>query len=273
MSPPPKLTDRAALARNRTRAADAPEDFLHALAADEVKDRLAMVNKSFNAPAIVTGHPGFWADVVPGARIVADDEVLDLKPVAHDLLIHAMALHWAGDPVGQMIQCLRALKPDGVFLAILFGGQTLHELRAALGQAEVEITGGLSPRVVPMGEIRDLGGLLQRAGFALPVADSLPLTASYETPLHLMRELRAMGEQNALVNRLKHFTRLSVIRRASELYASAYAEPDGRVRATFELIFLMGWAPDPNQPQPLRPGSAQSRLAEALGTVELPLKD
>lgn len=273
MPTPPKLTDRAALIRNRTRAARAPETFLHGLAADEVKDRLAMVNKSFNQAAIVTGHGDFWSDVVPGARIVADEDLLALEPQTQDLVVHAMALHWAGDPVGQMIQCLRALKPDGLFLAVLFGGQTLHELRAALGQAEVEISGGLSPRVAPMAEIRDLGALLQRAGFAMPVVDSLPLTASYETPLHLMRDLRAMGEQNALADRLRHGTRPSVIRRADELYAQTYAEPDGRVRASFELIFCLGWAPDPSQPQPLRPGSARARLAEALNTVEMPLED
>lgn len=273
MLTPPKLTNRAALARARTRAAKAPEHFLHAIAADEIKDRLAMVNKSFNAPVIVTGHNDFWQDVIPGARIVADEELIDLEPRAHDLVIHAMALHWAHDPVGQMIQCQRTLEPDGLFLAVLFGGQTLHELRAALGQAEIEITGGLSPRVAPMAEIRDLGALLQRAGFALPVADSVPLTASYESPLHLMRELRAMGEQNALEARLRHFTRRDVIERAAEHYTAAFAEPDGRVRATFELIFLLGWAPDSSQPQPLRPGSAKSRLSEALGAVELPLKD
>lgn len=273
MTTPPQLTDRSALRRNRARAALAPEGFLHALAAGEIEDRLAMVKKSFTAPAIVTGHPGFWRDLLPDTRIVADDEVLALEPGAHDLVIHAMALHWANDPVGQMIQCLRALKPDGLFLAVFFGGQTLHELRAALGQAEVEISGGLSPRVAPMAELRDLGALLQRAGFALPVADAVLLKTSYASPLHLMRELRAMGEQNAQSARLRHFTRPGVIRRASQLYVNSFAEPDGRIRATFELIFLHGWAPDASQPQPLRPGSAQARLAEALGTVELPLKD
>ncbi|MEZ5716502.1 MAG: methyltransferase domain-containing protein [Paracoccaceae bacterium] len=273
MTTPPNLTDRAALRRNRARAARAPEGFLHALAADEIKDRLAMVKKSFTAPVIVTGHPDFWRDVLPGARIVADDEVLALEPGAQDLVIHAMALHWANDPVGQMIQCLRALRPDGLFLAVLFGGQTLTELRAALGQAEIELAGGLSPRVAPMAELRDLGALLQRAGFALPVADAVPLKASYQSALHLMRELRAMGEQNAQSARLRHFTRPGVIRRTGELYADSFAEADTRIRATFELIFLHGWAPDPGQPQPLRPGSAQARLAEALGTFELPLKD
>jgi SAM-dependent methyltransferase len=205
--------------------------------------------------------------------IVAEEETLDLEPGAHELVIHAMALHWANDPVGQLIQCLRALKPDGLFLAVMFGGQTLHELRAALAQAEAEVMGGLSPRVAPMAEIRDLGALLQRAGFSLPVADSLPLKASYASPWHLMRELGAMGERSALRARPRHFARRAVFERAAELYQSAFADKDGRVQATFELIFLTGWAPDPSQPKPMRPGSAQARLAEALGSQEIALKD
>ena len=202
-----------------------------------------------------------------------DDEVLALHPGAHDLVIHALALHWANDPVGQLIQCRRALKPDGLMLTVAFGGQTLNELRSALGQAEIEVTGGLSPRVAPMGEIRELGALLQRAGFALPVADSLPLTVSYATPLHLMRDLRAMGETNALKTRLRHATRRAVMLRACEIYCETFGDAQGRVPATFDLIVLTGWAPDESQPKPLRPGSATARLAEALGTQENPLKD
>ena len=273
MSQPPLLSDRQALVRNRARAAQAPESFLHAIAADEIKHRLSMVNKSFNDPVIVTGHGNFWGAQMPEMDIITDGDTLNLTPGAHDLVIHAMALHWANDPVGQMIQCLRALKPDGLFMAASFGGQTLHELRAALAQAEAEVTGGLSPRVAPMAEIRDLGALLQRAGFALPVADSLPLKTSYETPWHLMHELGAMGERNALQARPRHFARRAVFERATELYQNAFPEKDIRVQATFELIFLAGWAPDPSQPQALRPGSAQSRLAEALGVQEMPLKD
>ena len=281
MSKPPTLFDRQALSRNRARAAKAFEPFLHVIAADEIKHRLSMVNKSFNAPAIVTGHGEFWASemasemagVLPEMQVVADDETLDLAVGGHDLVIHAMALHWANDPVGQLIQCLRALKPDGLFLAVSFGGQTLHQLRASLAQAEAEVSGGLSPRIAPMAEIRDQGALLQRAGFALPVADSLPVQTSYETAWHLMRELGAMGERNALESRLRRFTRRAVFDRAAELYQSVFAAENGRVDATFELIFLAGWAPDPSQPKPLRPGSAQSRLANALGALEIPLKD
>ncbi len=136
-------------------------------------------------------------------RTVADADVLPLAAETHDLVVHALALHWANDPVGQLVQARRALRPDGLFLAALFGGETLDELRAALAEAEVEALGGLSPRVAPMGEIRDLGGLLQRAGFALPVADSRSFDVSYPTPVHLMRDLRAMGETNVMRDRLR----------------------------------------------------------------------
>ncbi|MDX1782156.1 MAG: methyltransferase domain-containing protein [Thalassovita sp.] len=271
MTDAPRLSDRKALLHNRARASRDPALFLHETALEEVQDRLAMVNRTFTNPAIVTGFPDFWSGLFPNATVVSDDEVLALDPGAHDLVIHAMALHWANDPVGQIIQCRRALKPDGFFTAAMFGGQTLAELRSALAEAEIELTGGLSPRVLPMAEIRDLGGLLQRAGLTLPVADNLALTVSYETPFHLMRDLRAMGETNALDGRLRHPTRPSVLRRAAEIYRAHHADADDRVSATFELVFLAGWAPDPSQPQPLRPGSATARLAEALGTRETKL--
>jgi SAM-dependent methyltransferase len=247
--------------------------FLHETACDETQDRLSMVNRGFTAPAIITPFPQVWAPAFPQAHVVADNEVLDLEEDAHDLVIHALALHWADDPVGQLIQCRRALKPDGLLLALTFGGQTLHELRAALGQAEAEVAGGLSPRVLPMGEIRELGALLQRAGFALPVADALPLNTSYQSALHLMHDLRAMGENNALHARLKRPTRRAVLLRAAQIYAESFGTEDGRIPATFELITLTAWAPDASQPQPLRPGSASQRLADALNTTELPLKD
>jgi SAM-dependent methyltransferase len=273
MNQAPNLTDRAALIRNRTRALRNPAMFLQETAVEEFQDRLSLVNKTFQAPAIVTGFPDFWATAFPGAKIVADDDVLDLDPAAHDLVIHAMCLHWANDPVGQMIQCRRALRPDGLFLAGLFGGQTLQELRASLAEAESRVAGGLSPRVAPMAEIRDLGGLLQRAGLALPVADSIPLTVSYQSMFHLMRDLRAMGEGNALDARLRRPTRRDVLNAAAEIYAQTYGDDQSRITATFELIFLLGWAPDDSQPQPLRPGSATARLADALGTQETKLSD
>jgi SAM-dependent methyltransferase len=267
------LTDRPALLRNRARAMPAPALFLHEAAADEIKDRLTMVNKSFSQMALVSGFPQAWQNWFPEARCVPDEETLPLEEGAHDLLIHAMGLHWANDPVGQLIQARRALQPDGLFLGVFFGGETLHELRASLAQAEADLTGGLSPRVAPMGEIRDLGALLQRAGFALPVADYLPLRASYESPLHLMRDLRAMGETSALAARPRHPMRPLVMMRACELYVENFATTDGRVPASFDLMVLTGWAPDESQPQPLRPGSATTRLADALGTRESSLKD
>ena len=272
MSEMPKLTDRAALTRNRARALRDPALFLHETAAEEFQDRLSVVNRSFTAPAIVTGFPDFWSSLLPNARIVADEDTLDLEPGAHDLVIHAMSLHWANDPVGQMIQARRALKPDGLFLAALLGGQTLSELRIALAEAESRLTGGLSPRVAPMAEIRDLGGLLQRSGLALPVADSVPLTVSYQSALHLMRDLRAMGETNALWTRRRAPTRRDVLQEAARIFAETYGQ-DGRIPATFEMIFLLGWAPDDSQPKPLRPGSASTRLADALKTTEIKLPD
>ena len=273
MTQTPKLTDRAALLRNRARAGQAPALFLQEEAAAEVKDRLELVNRSFTQPAVVTGFPQLWQSVFPDARIVADSEVLELEEGAHDLVVHSLALHWASDPVGQLIQLRRALRPDGLCLVSLFGGQTLHELRSALAEAEVRTTGGLSPRILPMGEIRDLGGLLQRAGLALPVADSVSLTVSYADPFSLMRDLRAMGEGNALDARLRRPTRRAVLEEAARIYIEQHGDTEGRIPATFEMIFLSGWAPDASQPKPLRPGSAQARLADALGSVESKLRD
>lgn len=266
------LTDRASLIRNRHRAGRAPVAFLHELARAEIEDRLAMVKKSFRAAAVVGGFPRLWQGLLPDAQQVEDADTLPLDEAAHDLVVHAMALHWANDPVGQLIQARRALRPDGLFLAVFPGGQTLHELRASLAQAEADLSGGLSPRVAPMGEVRALGALLQRAGFALPVADAVRLNASYASPIELMRELRGMGEGNALADRRRQPTRRALIDRACAIYRESYGA-GGRIPATFELIVLTGWAPAPGQPQPLRPGSATTRLADALGTRETPLED
>lgn len=270
MTDRPRMTDPTALARHRTRAR--PEGlFLHETAAAEIQDRLAMVNKSFTRQAVVTPFAAPWRAHLPEAEIIPDTEVLALEGAPYDLVVHGLALHWADDPVGQIIQCRRALRPDGLFLAASLGGQTLQELRACLGQAEIELTGGLSPRVAPMGELRDVGGLLQRAGLALPVADADSLTVSYADAWALMRDLRAMGETNALEARLRRPTRRAVLERAVALYAESFAAPGGRITATFELIYLAGWAPDASQPKPLRPGSAQQRLADALKVPETKL--
>lgn len=261
---PPLLTDRRALALHRARAT---ATFLQVEVASEIHERLTEVNRSFTDPVVVTGFAQVW----PEFPTVPDDEVLDLALGAHDLVVHALALHWANDPVGQLVQCRRALRPDGWFVAVMFGGQTLHELRACLAEAESEVTGGLSPRVLPMGEIRDLGGLLQRAGFALPVADAFTKKVIYRDALHLMQDLRAMGEGNALAQRLRRPTSRRVLLRAAEIYAQRFAAPNGGIEATFELICLTGWAPHDSQQKPLRPGSAAARLADALKVAEAPL--
>ena len=266
----PQITDRRALMRNRARA-DKNGLFLQDQAADEVHERQVEVNRTFTDVAIVTGFPEYWAEKYPDATIVSDEETLALEPQSFDLVLHMMCLHWANDPVGQLAQCRHALRPDGLMLCTFLGGQTLHELRASLAEAEANITGGLSPRVAPMGEIRDLGGLLQRAGFALPVADSATLTASYVNAFHLMHDLRKMGENNALAQRVKHATRRNLLTEAACIYADHFHNADNRVDATFESITLTGWAPAENQPQPLRPGSAKARLADALGTKETSL--
>jgi SAM-dependent methyltransferase len=260
---PPILTDRHALNRNRAKATAM---VLQEMAVAEVKERLTEVNRTFTSPAVVTGFPGLWPEMVT----VPDADHLRLTPNTYDLMIHALSLHWANDPVGQLVQCRHALRPDGWFVGLLFGGQTLHELRACLAQAESEVTGGMSPRVLPMGEIRDLGALLQRAGFGLPVADSFTTTARYRDAFHLMHDLRAMGEGNALAARLRRPTRRGVFERAAELYQT-FQGVDGRIPATFEIVVLTGWAPHESQQKPLRPGSAANRLADALSSAELKL--
>ena len=268
MTPQPRLVDATALSRHRARAR-LPSDgsgpgFLHRIAADEIEERLKDVNRTFTAPAIVTAHPEIWRATIPGAKIVPPDEILALDQGTHDLVLHAMALHWTDDPVGQIVQCRRALQADGLFLAVAFGGETLSELRVALAEAEVAEMGGLSPRVAPMAEVRQWGALLQRAGLALPVADSLPSDVRYDDLFALMRDLRQMGETNALLERHRRPVRRSLFNRAAALYATRFGDGAGRLRATFELIFLTGWAPHESQQKPLRPGSARSRLADAL---------
>jgi SAM-dependent methyltransferase len=297
----PQLFDIAALARRRDRAvrlgfADGA-DFLWRIAADRIAERLEDTARAFPEAVLVGTGAGAVAEALPvkaGSERFAQHDpspamaamaeaarpgtaaALDLAaplPFAEagaDLALSVLQMHWLDDPVGHLVQLRRALRPDGLMIACLFGGRTLAELRAALGSAEAEVTGGLTPRVAPMGEIRDLGALLQRAGFAMPVADAETVRASYESPLALMRELRAMGETNILAGRARGCLRRDLLMRAAELYAEHHAGPDGRVPATFELVFLTGWSPGPDQPTPLRPGSARTRLADALGTIEVP---
>lgn len=270
MSKPLPLVDLCALARNRARARDR---FLQKLAADELDDRISMVKMAFQSVAVVTPFPDVWIPRRPDARIVAPSQTLELEPGTHDLVIHSMDLHWAEDPVGQLIQCRRALKPNGLLLAACLGGQTLHELRACLAEAETRLCGGLSPRVAPMAEIRDLGALLQRAGLALPVADSFTQTVAYADLPALLHDLRANGETNALAQRRRSASPRGLFDLAQDIYRTAFTTPEGRLCATYEIIVLTGWAPDQSQPQPLRPGSATQRLADALGAEEQKLHD
>ncbi len=269
MTHPPDLTDRRTLVARRARALrQGAELFLHEEVAYEIEERLSEVNKTFTAPAVVTGFPQVWRSRIAGAKIVADDPVLALAPEAHDLVIHMLALHWASDPVGQLVQCRQALRPDGLMIAVLFGGRTLHELRAVLAEAESRLTGGLSPRVLPMAEIRDLGAALQRAGFALPVADAVTKTITYRSAFHLFADLRAMAETNAMARRSRKPVPRALFPEAARLYAEYFAASGDRIAATFEILFLTGWAPHEGQQKPLRPGSAAARLADALGVPE-----
>lgn len=245
-----------------------PDLYLHEHAAREIKERLAEVNRPFTDMAIVTGMPAFWQEMFPLAKVVPDDDVIALAPDSQDLVLHAGALHWSDDPVGQLIQCRRALRPDGLFIAAMAGGRTLSELRTALAEAEASISGSLTARVLPMGEIRDLGALLGRAGFALPVADIVPLAVSFRNLGHLASDLRRMGEGSALVGRgLRHGSR-ALFRRTDDLLARHFGDGSGRILVTFETVFLTGWCPGPGQQVPLRPGSALARLADVLENVE-----
>ena len=272
MSSPPEIFDRTALTARRQRAQTAPVLFLHEEAASQCSERLLEVNRTFTTAAIVGAMLDVWADILVSERVFEtadcrpDDDRIDLAAEAHDLIVHALALHAANDPVGQLIQMRHALKPDGLMLCCLFGGQSLNELRSCLAEAEIEVSGGLSPRVSPMGDIRDLGALLQRAGFALPVADTITLTITYADLRTLVSDLRGMAETNILTARSRQPTPKAVFDRTEALYRDKFSDADGRLIATVELVFLTGWKPGPGQQQPLKPGSAAMRLADALKT-------
>ncbi|MDO5621784.1 MAG: SAM-dependent methyltransferase [Paracoccus sp. (in: a-proteobacteria)] len=267
------LIDRPALSRNRARALRLGlADFLHRIAGDEIHFRLEEINRRFTDTAVISGFPEIWSEIFPQARQLHDDDVLDLAPASLDLVIHALALHQSNDPVGQMVQAARALRPDGLFIGVVLGGETLAGLRDALRRAEAEMTGGLSPRSLPMAEIRDWGGLLGRAGLALPVADQISQKVSYRDLPHLARDLRAMGETNALTARLRSLSRRAIFTRAGEIMAREQADVNdpARISVTYEMIFLTGWSPADNQQKPLRPGSATTSLAEALNSQSKP---
>lgn len=287
MNSPSLIFDRALIRRRLLRAnAAGGEDFLLRAAADDLCERLSLIKRDFaSVVEIGSASPQLsarlaqegrrivrlapLAQLVGGAPlVVGDDEALPFAEARFDLAISALSLHLVNDLPGALIQIRRILRPDGLFLGCLLGGSTLKELRSALGAAETEICGGVSPRVVPFADVRDMGGLLQRAGLALPVADSEPLTVRYRDMFALMADLRAMGATNALVARLRKPAPRRLFLRAAEIYAERFSDPDGRVRASFELIFVSGWALHESQQKPLRPGSATMRLEDALKGVK-----
>ena len=282
----PIVFDRAMLRRRRERArALGPETFLLERAAADLAERLGAVLRRFDVAvdlgtaadalrnALADNAIGtlFGASLLAddGVSVVADEEALPFRDGSLDLVVSALALHFVNDLPGALIQIRRALKPDGLLLAAMLGGDTLTELRQSFAEAEAEIEGGVSPHVAPFTDVREMGALLQRAGFALPVTDVDRLTVRYSSPFILMGELRRMGATNVLTERRRTPLRRATLKRMAEIYAQRFSDRDGKIRATFEIVWLSGWAPHESQQQPLRPGSAKSRLADALGTIEI----
>ena len=293
MSGPPRLFDRARHRLRLTRAATNYAGFLKRRAADDIVERLEAIRRDFPVAVDLGARDGAFARALaasdaaakvgllvetdlspamltgrPGARIVADEELLPFAPQSLDLVVSSLALHWTNDLVGALIQIRQALKPDGLFVGAILGGATLSELRAALTDAELEVRGGAGPRVSPFADAYDAAGLLQRAGFALPVADVDRVTVRYDHALALIADLRAMGETSVLAEGAGRPLTRALIARAAEIYAERFGQADGRIPATFEILTLTGWSPHESQPQPLRPGSAKMRLADALKTTE-----
>jgi len=287
--PHPLIFDRRLLRARRVRAAaHEPATFLVERAAEDLAGRLSAILRKFDL-ALDLGTPtdavrsalanrvGAIVAVDPVASqlageclaVAADEEALPFRDASLDLVVSALTLQFVNDLPGTLIQIRRALRPDGLFLAAMIGGDSLAELREAFAQAEAEVEGGVSPRVAPFADLRDLGALLQRAGFALPVTDVDRLTVRYASPLALMHDLRRMGASNALSERRRTPLRRTTLHRVFEIYAERFADPDGRIRATFEIVWLSGWAPHESQQKPLKPGSAKTRLADALRTQEV----
>jgi SAM-dependent methyltransferase len=276
--------------RNRVAAGAVRHEFLLARAADDIAERLGAVRRVFPTALVLGAYHGLLGrrlrripgievvfDLEPAARLLAqcdgprveaDEEALPFAEGSLDLVVSALSLQFVNDLPGALVQVRRALRPDGLLLAAMLGGSTLTELRTALLQAEEETEGGASPRVAPFADVRDLGAMLQRAQFALPVVDADTVTVTYPHPLALLHDLRAMAATNVLHARRRTPLRRATLARALEVYGERFALPDGRVPATFEIMTLTGWAPHPSQQKPLQPGSAGMRLADALGAVE-----
>ncbi len=286
--------DRGLVRRRRQRAAArfADHRFLIAEVAERLAERLAMVRRPFPRALDLGCHDGSTGRLAAGAKgievlvscdlapdlaasadglaVVADEEYLPFADASFDLVISNLSLHWVNDLPGALIQARRALRPDGFFSAAMLGGDTLLELRHCLAEAELAVSGGLSPRLSPLVGLSDAGHLLQRAGFSLPVVDAETVTVTYPDVFRLMADLRGMGETNATQARSRTPTRRALFLETARRYADTFAEPDGRIPATFEVIYLAGWAPGPGQQQPLRPGSGRMPLAAALETEHQP---
>lgn len=279
--------DRALVHRRRHRFAGnfAASGFLVEEVVDRLLDRLADIRREFRR-VLVLGAPFGLVETAlagrlgteclvavdaagamlagSGQRVVADAEALPFASDSFDLVLSPMVLHWVNDLPGTLVQLRACLAPDGLLMVAMPGGETLAELRQCLTRAELECEGGISPRVSPFADVRDAGALLQRAGFALPVVDVDRITVSYGEPLRLLRDLGRMGEANALLQRRPGPLRRMTLARACQLYGELYADADGRVPATFDILFMAGWKPHPSQQQPARRGSARTRLADAL---------
>lgn len=289
------IFDRALLTQRRNRAAAraADHDFLLARVVEDIAERLSVVRRTFDIALVLGAHHGIAGrrlrgigsigtvievDLAPrmlaacdGHRVLADEEMLPFRDASLDLVVAPLTLQFVNDVPGTLAQVRRALRPDGLFLGAMLGGVTLTELRQSFLAAEAEIEGGASPRVAPFADVRDAGQLLQRAGFALPVADGDIVDVTYATPLHLMHELRGMGATNIMHARRRTPLRRATLMRALEVYAEVFSVAGGRVAATFEIVTLTGWAPHESQQKPLAPGTARARLADALGVLERPV--
>ena len=284
------LFDQALVAANRRRALKAGDPraaFLIDIAAEEIAERLSVVERSFEKGVELFGVTGATATACLGTgkvtemqRIELQDtgatdgliqaplETLPLAPRSVNLVVSPLNLHVTNDTPGVFVQINRALVPDGLFLAAIPGTGTLQELREVLLETEAEITGGASPRVIPFADVRDIGALLQRAGFALPVVDMENYTVRYDTLFDLMKDLRAMGMANPLAGRSRKPLTRAFFLRAAELYAERHSDPDGRIRATFSILYVSAWSPHESQQKPLKPGSARMRLSDALKAAE-----